>query len=96
MVNLWLPAAAAGMGIATTIALGRGLHPGGGGKRGSQELSMAIAVAVSLFTVCRGGEEVSINRLRRVTIGGSRNYQLQLSLLCKQFMPTHTQLTEPG
>ena len=31
-----------------------------------------------------------------VTIGGSRNYQLQLSLLCKQFMPTHTQLTEPG
>ena len=54
---------------------------------------MAIAVAVSLFTVCRGGEEVSINRLRRVTIGGSRNYQLQLSLLCKQFS-LHTRLIQ--
>ena len=31
-----------------------------------------------------------------VTIGGSRNYQLQLSLLCKQlFMPTHT-IIQPG
>ena len=30
-----------------------------------------------------------------VTIGGSRNYQLQLSLLCKQFS-LHTRLIQPG
>ena len=80
MVNLRLPAAS--RGVATTIALGRGLHTSGWEKRGSQDLSTALAVAASPSAVRRGGEEVRIDRLRRPAAHSSRRLRLvQQSLL---------------